>query len=245
MSLRSFSEDKNTGNIYKSGEYLERTRTWHSEDSHWKAEQISKIISNNRVHSTNIAEIGCGAGVILGELSKKEYFRAVQFKGYDISPQAIELSKQIESERVKFFCQDLLSETNADHFDILLVVDVVEHIPDYMGFLNKCRAKAEYKIYHVPLDVHVSSVLRNAFIGGRYTLGHLHYFTADSAIATLKDTGHEIVDHCYTNGALALFKEHPSIKRAVANVPRWLFSKISLPFTARVFGGYSLLVLAK
>ena len=71
-----------------------------------------------------------------------------------------------------------------------------------MGFLEKCRAKAEYKIYHIPLDVHVSSVLRNAFIGGRYTLGHLHYFTADSAIATLKDTGHEIVDYLYTNAAL-------------------------------------------
>jgi hypothetical protein len=169
----------------------------------------------------------------------------VQFKGYDISPQAIELSKLIESERVKFFCQDLLSGTNADHFDILLVIDVVEHVPDYMGFLNKCRVKAEYKIYHIPLDVHVSSVLRNAFIRGRYTVGHLHYFTADSAIATLKDTGHEIVDYFYTKAAFGVFKQHPSIKRAVANGPRWLLSKFSLPFTARVFGGYSLLVLAK
>jgi len=131
------------------------------------------------------------------------------------------------------------------HFDVLLVIDVFEHIPDYMGFVAKCRVRAEYKIFHMPLDIHVSSVLRNAFIGGRYTLGHLHYFTADSAIATLKDSGHEIVDHVYTNAAFGLFKEHPSIKRMVANVPRWLFSKFSLPFTVRVFGGYSLLVLAK
>lgn len=53
------------------------------------------------------------------------------------------------------------------------------------------------------------------------------------------------VDYCYTNGAIDLFKEHPKIKTAAANLPRWLFSKFSVPFTARLFGGYSLLVLAK
>ncbi len=232
-------------NIYTSGKYLETTQTWHAEDSPWKAEQILRIIGDSKIHPDNIAELGCGGGVILEELSKKEYLRNVQFKGYDISPQAIELCKKIERERVSFFCQDLLSDNDSDHFDILLVIDVFEHIRDYMGFLEKCRNKAEYKIYHIPLDIHVSSVLRNAFIGGRYSMGDLHYFTADSAIATLKDTGHEIVDYFYTNAAFGVFKQHPSMKKAVANVPRWLFSKFSLPFAVRVFGGYSLLVLAK
>jgi len=231
--------------IYTSGEYLETTQTWHTEDSPWKADQISNIISNNDIHSTHIVEIGCGAGVILEELSKKENFKEVRFSGYDISPQAIELSKQIACDKVEFYCQDLLSEPNSEYGDILLVVDVIEHVPDYMEFLNKCRAKAEYKIYHIPLDIHVSSVLRNTLTGGRYSLGHLHYFTADTAIAALKDTGHEIVDYCYTSGALELYRQHPSIKRAIANVLRWVVSKFGLPFTARVFGGYSLLVLAK
>jgi len=233
------------GDIYTSGEYLEKTRTWHAEDSPWKAAQIIKLISSNSLHPANIAEIGCGAGGILGKLSENEYLRGVQFKGYEISPQAIELSKKMESERVKFFCQDLLSETNAEYFDILLAIDVFEHVPDYLGFLNMCRTKAKYKIYHIPLDIHVSSVLRNSFISGRHTMGHLHYFVADSAIATLKDTGHEIVDYFYTNAVFGLFKQHPSFKKAVANVPRWLLSKFSLQFTARVFGGYSLLVLTK
>lgn len=231
--------------IYTSGQYLATNQTWHAEDSAWKAEQILQIISNNDIHPATITEIGCGAGVILDELSKKEYFRDVRFEGYDISPQAIELCKKIERSRVNFVCQDLLSEGNSVHSDVLLVIDVFEHVPDYLTFLEKCRRKAEFKIYHIPLDIHVSSVLRSAFVRGRYTLGHLHYFTAESAIATLKDTGHEIVDHFYTNGALGLFKHHPSIKRAAANGPRWLSSKFSLPFTAKVFGGYSLLVLTR
>jgi hypothetical protein len=129
------------------------------------------------------------------------------------------------------------------------VIDVYEHIPDYVGFVEKCRKKADYKIYHIPLDISVSSVLRNSFIptggvypGGRY---HIHYFTADWALATLKETGHEIIDHFYTSGSFGGFGLHPSFKTSIANCPRWLFSKFSLPFTARVFGGYSLLVLAR
>lgn len=234
-------------NIYQTGEYLKTTGdTWHSEDSPWKAKHILRIIKNNALHPRNIAEVGCGAGQILVELSKQEYLKDCQFTGYDISPQAIELCRK-NAGNCSFFCRDILAEENNDtrQFDILLVIDVLEHVPDYMGFAEQCRLKANYKIYHIPLDISVSSVLRNVLIYNRYSLGHLHHFTADSALATLKDTGHEIVDYFYTNVSLGVFKQHPSVKKAIANCPRWLFSKFSLPFTARVFGGYSLLVLAK
>ena len=231
--------------IYTSGKYLTETQTWHSEDSPWKADQILRILTRNHIQPQRVAEIGCGAGGILKELSKIKSLSDVKFAGYDISPQAIELARQTENTNTRFSCEDLLSVMNTDYFDVLLAVDVYEHVPDYMGFLSKCKAKAAYKIYHIPLDIHVSSVLRNTFMGNRYGIGHLHYFTADSAMATLKDTGHELVDWFYTNPAIELFKEHPSFRKAIANVPRYLCSKLSVPLTARVFGGYSLLVLAK
>jgi SAM-dependent methyltransferase len=230
--------------IYTSGDYLATTETWHTEDSPWKANQIAKIITDAGIQPKTIAEIGCGGGMNLRELADKELLSNVRFTGYDISPQAIELSKQIEHNRINFFCDDLLS-TDVEPFDILMAIDVFEHVPDYMGFLEKCRAKADYKIYHIPLDLHVSSVMRNAFITNRYSIGHIHYFTADSALATLKDTGHEIVDYFYTNGAFGVYQEHPSLKKAIANVPRWAISKFSIPFAARLLGGYSLLVLTK
>jgi len=233
------------GNIYTDGQYLETTQTWHAEDSPWKARQIKKIIDKNKLQPNSIAEIGCGVGSILDELSKQPDLQHVCFEGYDISSQAIEIATKLENERIEFFQENMLSEDNEKQFDILMVIDVFEHVPDYMGFVDKCKQKATYKIYHIPLDIHVSSVLRNSFIKGRYTIGHIHYFSADSAISTLRDTGHEIIDSFYTNGAFGVFKEHPKIKTAAANLPRWLFSKFSVPFTARLFGGYSLLVLAK
>jgi len=231
--------------IYTSGEYLESNRTWHLEDSAWKADQIYSLLNKNDVHPRVVAEIGCGAGAILSELSQKNGFSdGVKFKGYDISPQAIELANSRSSDRLTFFCEDMFLAAGSDVPDVLLVIDVFEHVPDYMGFVSKCRLAAKFKVYHIPLDIHASSVLRNTFDHTRQRLGHIHLFTASSAIATLRDTGHEIVDQYYTDGALGLFKQHPSIKRAVANIPRWLFSKFSVPFTARLLGGYSLLVLA-
>lgn len=232
--------------LYTSGQYLENTQTWHTEDSPWKAAQIHAFLKKNALSLHQVAEIGCGAGRVLSELAGQSGLESTCFKGYEISSQAMAMAADVKTDRVSFSLENLLAEQNVEYFDLLLAIDVFEHVPDYMGFVRGCKAKADYKLYHIPLDLHVSSVLRNAFFNGRYTLGHLHYFTADSAIATLKDTGHEIIDVAYTNAAFGLFRQHPSIKRAIANIPRWIFSKtLGIPFTARLLGGYSLLVLAQ
>jgi SAM-dependent methyltransferase len=235
-------------NIYNDGKYLQNNPTWHLEDSPWKAEQIIKILEKNKILPQSMAEVGCGVGGILKELSKNELLATCRFEGYETSPQAFEQAKNLERENIKYYCEDFFDDSNKkpkDFWDVLLVIDVFEHVEGYMSFLGKCRTASKYKIYHIPLDIHVSSVIRNRFDNIRETLGHIHYFTADSAISTLKDTGHEIIDFFYTASALELFKLHPSPKTLVANFPRWVGSKINLPLTARLFGGYSLLVLTQ
>lgn len=230
--------------IYTSGEYLNLTdKTWHSEDSKWKARQISKLLKKNKIEAENVVDIGCGAGRILFELYETGICKGARFSGYDISPQAISLCPQGQKENLAYYCQDFLQ--TEESADLLMAIDVFEHVPDYLGFLETCRKKARLKVYHIPLDLHVSALLRNSFLNTRKDLGHLHYFTADSALASLKDTGHEILDVVYTNGSSGVFKQHPSIKTAIANIPRFVFGLFSVPLSARLFGGYSLLVLAK
>jgi len=245
------SRNRGMTNIYTTDEYLKATKlTWHSEDSPWKASQILQMITKNELRPRTVAEIGCGAGRILYELSKNPYFSETTFDGYDISPHAITLCREIETQNLRFHCADLLDTAGVDHlFDVLLVIDVYEHIPDYIGFVAACRRKAKYKIYHIPLDISVSSVVRNSFIrsggvfpGGRH---HLHYFTADWALATLAESGHEIVESRYTCGSFGVFWKHPTIRTAIANGPRWLLDRFSVALSARILGGYSLLVLAK
>lgn len=226
---------------YGDGTYLAANPTWDAEDSPWKAGQVRGILERNGVQPTTIAEVGCGAGGILAVLADN-YKRSV-LRGFDIAPEAIRMAQRHHGERLSFHLDDPLR--NNDRFDVLLALDVFEHVPDYLGFLRRCKEKALYKVFHIPLDMHVSAILRDVHMRQRERVGHLHYFTASSALAALRDTGHEIVDHCYTCGAIDLFWTHPSIKRAAANLPRWLVGRLNVDLSAKLLGGYSLLVLCR
>lgn len=229
-------------NIYTTQTYSENNPTWHEEDSDWKASQVLRMVTRNNLSPKTVSEIGCGVGKILEQM-RIAMPDNVGFSGFDIAKDAISKAKTRETDRLKFYQKDLLQ--SEEFFDLMLVMDVIEHIPDYLGFLEKCRKKAIYKIYHIPLDIHVSSTLRGTVTCGRKSVGHLHYFSAESAIASLEDTGHEIVDRFYTDGARGLSHLHRSIKRTAMNIPRMILGKISTPLSARLLGGYSLLVLTK
>jgi SAM-dependent methyltransferase len=231
--------------LYTSGAYSESNPTWHQEDSPWKALQIDRVLRRNRIEYSSVAEIGCGAGGVLRALEADDETGSRRYYGFDIAPEAIAIARRHESERTRFFERDVLGDGTEEKFDVMLAVDVFEHVPDYIGFLERLRDTATYNVFHIPLDLHVSAMLRNSFLETRRRFGHLHYFTADSALATLRDTGYEILDFEYTSGATELFREHPSVRKLIANIPRYCVSRFSVPLASRWFGGYSLLVLAK
>jgi SAM-dependent methyltransferase len=232
MSEKLYTEEK--------GEYLKNNPTWHVEDSPWKAKQILKMLERNPINPKTVAEVGCGAGEILNQLHQV-LPGDVQFTGYEISKDAIALAKSRENERLNFKLENLLEEEVS--FDLLLMMDVFEHVGDYLGFLKTCKPKSKHTIFHIPLDVSVQSVMRNKLILERKSLGHLHYFMKDTALATLEDSGYEIVDYFYTAGAFEV--KSNTLKSKLAFLPRKLLYSINKDFAVKIFGGFSLLVLAK
>jgi hypothetical protein len=231
-----------TEDIYlkENGDYLNNNPTWHVEDSPWKAKQILKIIGRNDLNPKTIAEIGCGAGEILNQLHLK-MTNDVSFFGYDISIDAINIAKKREKDRLVFKYEDFLK--TQDKFDLLLMIDVFEHVDDYLGFLKLCKGKAKNTIFHIPLEINVFGVLRNYLIAGRNSVGHLHYFTKETAIATLIDSGYEIEDFFYTASSLELPRLSEKSKFAV--LIRKILYKFNKDFAVRTLGGFSLLVLTK
>ena len=142
-----------------------------------------------------------------------------------------------------FELSDLLKD-DGSYFDIVMAIDVFEHVEDYFGFLRKLREKAEYKIFHIPLDLSVQTVLRSSpIIKGRKFVGHIHYFTKETALETLKDTGYEIIDYFYTGGSLEL--PNRGWKADLLKIPRKLAFSLDEDLAVRLLGGYSLMVLAK
>jgi hypothetical protein len=230
--------------IYLTGEYLEKNPTWHVEKSPWKSTQILKMLNRNPITPRTICEVGCGAGEILKQVLQ-EMDATCSFWGYEISPQAFELSKSRENERLHFSLADITKEEEAS-FDLILLMDVIEHIEDCFSFLRNLKPKSEYKMIHFVLDLSVESLLRpNALLGFRSTrghVGHVHYFTKNMALAMLEDLGYEVLDYFYTPRALALAD---TFKKKLFKIPRALFYAIRKDLAVRILGGYGLMVLVK
>ena len=229
----SFYADANSG-------YLKNNPTWHMEDSPWKARLILRMMEKNHLQPKTICEIGCGAGEILNQLHMAMP-NNVSFTGYEISNDALMFCRQRVKERLDFKQQSLFEMDRK--FDLLLMIDVFEHVEDYFGFIRASREKAEYKIFHIPLDITALGVFRNRHMGGRKSLGHLHYFTKDTALATLQDCGLEIVDHFYTPALDVLV--HRTFKAKVGVLMKRVLYGINNDLGARLLGGYALMVLAK
>lgn len=242
--------------LYTSGEYLKKNPTWHIGESPWKAKEIMRMLARNKIAPKTVCEIGCGAGEILRLLQKKLDSECVLW-GFEISPQAFEFCQSRANERLHYKLADIRQEQDA-FFDLILVMDVLEHMEDYFSLLRAIRSKSQYKIFHVPLDISVQSVLRGHLIRYRDTYGHIHYFSKEIVLRMLKDAGYEVVDYFYTTEFIPLpwheLKRNPHIllrkilgrfKRGVLGVPRKLFSAIHKDFAIRIFGGCRLLILAK
>jgi SAM-dependent methyltransferase len=227
--------------VYVNGQYLAKNPGWHVDESPWKARQIHRMLKKQNLNPHTICEVGCGAGEVLNELQKLLQDQSV-FWGYDISPQAIALCTPKTNERLHFKLADIRHEQNV-FFEMLLVLDVFEHVEDSFGFLRALKKKGENKIFHIPLDISLQSVLRSdGLLHTRDLYGHIHYYTKETALRTLQDTGYKILDYFYTPRAVET--GGAQLKRKVLYFPRRLFFGINHDLAVRILGGFSLLVLA-
>jgi hypothetical protein len=240
-SIAKKKDDRVNRNIYESGEYLEHNPDWHAGDSSTKAQWIADILNRNHVAPNHIVEIGTGSGEILVHL--KKMFPGVRIDGYDISPQAYAIAAPKAAEGLTFHHADYFT-ADGQAPDVLMAIDVFEHVDDYMGFIRAMKPKAPLKLFHIPLDLSVQGLLRGkSIMQARRVIGHLHYFYKDTALAVLVDCGYEVVDWNYTHGAEKL--PNRALRTRIFNVPRRLVRKINDDFGVRVMGGASMMVLAR
>ena len=230
-----------TSSVYEDGRYLEKNPLWHVEESPWKAKQILRLMKRNSLAPRAIGEVGCGVGEVLKQLQENMPADCM-FYGYEVSPQAFELCKSRANERLRFKLMDIGKEREVQ-FDLILALDVIEHLEDYFSFLRAIKPQGRHHIFHIPLDLSVQTVFRrNALLKRRDLHAHLHYFTKETALHTLRDVGYEVLDYFYTPRSVELGSE--GIQK-ILKVPRRLCFAVHEDLTARVLGGFSLLVLTQ
>lgn len=226
--------------LYKDAEYLSKNPTWHVEESPFKAKYILKLLARHNLSPRTICDVGCGAGEVLKQLQDK-MGNGHEFWGYDISPVAQRLIEPRLNEKLHFMLADP-SKENA-YYDLLLVLDVVEHVEDYLSFLRSMRPIAQHKVFHFPLDLSVQSVIRkNGILKQRLIHAHLHYFNKELAVQALTDTGYEILDYSYLPRSNEI---GPSLLQKAFRLPRAALYALHRDFAVRVLGGYSLMILAR
>lgn len=231
--------------LYTSGEYLEKWPSWHIEISPWQAGQITRMLQRNQLTPKTICEVGCGAGEILKQLQARLSEEST-FWGYEISPQAIQICQERANDRLHFKLADFTQEKDA-YFDLILLIDVIEHIEDYFSFLRAIKPKSLHKIFHIPLDMVAKTIAQGRLIKVLEEHGHIHYFTKDIALQILKDVGFEVLDYFYTTPSIDLpTKESKGeLRRQLMKLPRKLLFSLNSDLAARTLGGYSLMVLTR
>lgn len=228
--------------IYNDQTYLKHNPTWGEEDAPMKADAIARLLSKNIISFKTIAEAGCGSGEILVQLEKK-FPNTEKFYGFDISKDALQISKKKETDRIHFELLDLAGNKHAElRFDVLLVIDVLEHLPDYFAFLDGIRSKSTYTIFHIPLDMSVWSLFREKMlIESKERVGHIHAFTEEFILSILIDSGFDIIDKMYTPPTYT----HQSIKQKIVHGIRKFIFLLNKKLASKTIGGYSIMVLTK
>jgi hypothetical protein len=228
---------------YLDGSYLLNNPNWDSDDAPWKAQLVFNLLHQNQIQPSSICEIGCGSGGILKKLHV--LYPNIQLTGFDISPQAAKFWEEIAltCKGLRFNLADFHS-SNLEHHNVILMLDVFEHVRDPYSFLEETKRHADYFVFHIPLDLSAISVIRSVpLIAARRNVGHLHSFTRELALETLKDCGYQVVMWSYT-GAYKLSKNSSFINRIIF-VIRYLTGFISKELSVRIFGGETLIVLAR
>jgi ubiquinone/menaquinone biosynthesis C-methylase UbiE len=228
-------------NPFLTSEYFERIPQWHAEDSTWKSQGVLRMLERNKLSPRRIGEVGCGTGAVLQQL-QMQMERHCQFVGYDIAPEAIELSRTRQNDRLQCRLGNAAQEHDA-RFDVLLVLDVLEHQENYFSFLREIKPLAPYKLIHQVLDLSVQSVARREVLTRcRRKLCDLHFFTKDLVFEALRGEGYEVIDWFYGSP-----RRHQAagVMATVKQLPRTLCFALNQDLTVRVLGGHSLFVLAK
>ncbi len=236
----SADRQQNFSARYSDGTYANHYPDWHLEDAAHKAALVRGIIARNAISFQTLCDVGCGAGGVLHELSRALPGR--QYIGCDPAAEAIRIAKDCHAgSGIDFQVAHYVGQVT-EPIDVITCLDVFEHIPDQLAFLEALRPMATFKIFHIPLELSVNWLLRSRLIAERRVIpGHLHYYTKPIALQVLKETGYTVLD-CKLS---RIRRRSASVRSFAGNVLRSTIARFSEEKAALLIGGYSLVVLAQ
>ena len=235
--------------FYTDGTYFQNNPTWDAEDAEWKFNKMLPMLKDflSSKSSLRICEVGCGGGKLLSLLAQA--YPQHQFVGWDLAQDAAKFWNY-NTNNLSFHAGDIFKSTSKDRedqkdqFDLVLLIDVVEHVENPHQFLENVQTISKNLFFHMPLDLSAMSVLFDyKLIYVRKQVGHIHYFTKGIFLELLRETKLKEVKVAFSNS----WKDSPkkNIFTKVLNVFRYILNFFSPDLNARLLGANTLLVLSK
>lgn len=144
-------------------------------------------------------EVGCGYGGFLAAMRKRLDIKSVH--GFDFSAAAIEFAQsRFAGPGMAFYrcasldaqeTADLVRQHTAGRVDCIALIDVLEHIPDALGFVRALASVCPRFLIKLPVE---STVFDNycapkEYPGSRHSNGHLREFDAHSVFHFVRQLG--------------------------------------------------------
>lgn len=224
--------------FYLDGEYAGLNPSWDTEDSFWKAGLVADLLARHRLQPRKLADIGCGAGAVLAALRPR--MPSTELHGWDIAPGAARFWDAHTG--VRFTQGDFLAQPGGP-FDVLLLLDVIEHVANPHEFVSRLAPHGTHVVFHIPLDLSVASVLRETpLLQQRRRVGHIHYFTRNLALELLRECGYDIIEARFSG---AYLRPRSSLGGRLASLIRRAVFACGREIGVRLLGGDTLVVLAR
>ncbi|MBI2129570.1 class I SAM-dependent methyltransferase [Candidatus Woesearchaeota archaeon] len=159
--------------------------------SEWKTKKILSLLSKfPELKFNSILDFGCGPAYILKKLSLS--LNINKCYGVDISSSMIRSAKK-HFPVAKYCKMKNLSEFNKA-VDVVLLIDVLEHVPNQKQILEEVKRIAKYQIIKIPLE---NTPIRNfiRLLGMRNSDGHINFWSKNSFTSFLKNLNFTIIGY--------------------------------------------------
>jgi SAM-dependent methyltransferase len=188
--------------IYNDNTYLEYNPTIHIEDSEFKFNNIIKFLEKIKIQDKKIKilDIGGGAGIIGKMVMEFFLVRGINviFDCLDLSAEMLKIQKE-NNPKINKLLNCSLEDCREKDYDLILMIDVIEHIPKKNLAAKILNKMTKNIIYNIPIEINLFDLIRNISLLFRYyknqtkVLGHVHFFSFLSVTSFLKKH-HEVIE---------------------------------------------------